>query len=112
VGGRQNTDAREVDVHQAVRGSDDFRPENSISWLVFNCHAADQHRARATGLLDAQWRPVFSQATDVKDEVSGEEVGSEDSAASSSYFQLVEVTQQSCFHRYTALGWSNTNPPI
>jgi len=51
-------------------GSDDFRPENSISWPVFNYHAADQHRARATGVSGAQCRPVFSQATGVKDEVA------------------------------------------
>jgi len=63
-------------------GSDDFRPENSISWLVFNCHATDQPRARTTGVSDAQCRSVFSQGTGVKDGVSVEEVGSKDSAAS------------------------------
>ena len=73
--------------------SDDFRLENSISWLAFNCHATGQHRARETGVSDAQCRPVFSQGTDVKDGVNIEEVGSEDSAASNPYFRLAEVIQ-------------------
>jgi hypothetical protein len=72
-------------------GSDGFRPENSIGWVVFNCHAADQHRALATGVLDAQCHPVFSRATDVKDELSVEGVGTEDSAASSPCCWLAEV---------------------
>lgn len=66
-------------------GLDDFRLENSICWFVFSCHATDQHRVRATGVSDAQCRPVFSRGTNVKDGVSVEEVGFEDSAASNPY---------------------------